>query len=124
MAMLPAVNAHSDGNVIVPDEPLSLVPGEKLRVTIERNRDADMYPARRRAGNAKGEVWMSPDFNPFANMSATLMNGDEWDEAVALHIDPLDRVPSDFVRQPGSGAGEIIMTEDFDHSPEGFKESE
>ena len=36
MAMLPVVNAHFDGTVIVADDPLSLVPGQKLRVTIEQ----------------------------------------------------------------------------------------
>ena len=30
-----AVNAHFDGKVIVPDEPLSLKPDQKLRISIE-----------------------------------------------------------------------------------------
>ena len=48
------------------------------------------------------------------------MIGDEWDESAALHIDPLDAVPADFVRRPGSGAGEITMADDFGETPEEF----
>lgn len=119
MSMLPTVNAHFDGTVIVPDEPLALNPGEKLRVTIERA-PAESGQPRRHAGNAKGMI--EQNFTPFASMTATLMNADEWDEGVALQIDSLDRVPSDFVRQPGSGVGEIEMADDFNETPEEFKE--
>lgn len=62
MSSLPIVNAHFDGNVIVPDEPLPLVPGEKLRVTIERELTG-YEKKRRQAGSARGQVWMSPDFD-------------------------------------------------------------
>ena len=96
--------AHFDGQVIVPDEPLPFAPGEKVRVTIERE-------------SVFGAV-----FTPFPDMTATLMNGDEWDESAAIHVDTLDRVPPDFVRQPGSGAGEIKMTEDFGDTPAEFEE--
>jgi hypothetical protein len=50
------------------------------------------------------------------------MNGETWDEKDALNIDPLDAVPADFVRKPGSGAGEIKMSDDFDETPDDFKE--
>lgn len=50
------------------------------------------------------------------------MNGVPFDERDALHIDPPDAVPADFVRQPGSGAGEIRMSDDFDETPDDFKE--
>ena len=40
------------------------------------------------------------------------------DESAALHIDPLDALPSDFVRRPGSAAGQISMTEDFNATPD------
>lgn len=119
MATLPTVNAHFDGTVIVPDEPLELAPGEKLRVTIERA-PAETEQPRLRAGSAKGMI--EHNFTPFASMTATLMNGDEWDEGAALHVDSLDRIPEDFVRQPGSGSGEIEMAVDFNDTPEDFKE--
>ncbi len=63
MAMLPAVNAHFDGNVIVPDEPLPLAPGEKLRVTIERASAESDVPRRSLRGIAKGMFEMGDDFN-------------------------------------------------------------
>jgi hypothetical protein len=31
-------------------------------------------------------------------------------------------VPSDFVRRPGSGAGEIRMADDFDETPHEFRD--
>jgi hypothetical protein len=50
------------------------------------------------------------------------MNGQEWDERQAIHVDPLEQVPPDFVRKPGSGAGEIKMAPDFDETPDDFKD--
>jgi hypothetical protein len=97
------LNAHFDGKTIVPDEPLSLAPNQKLRITIE--------PI------SEGSV-----FTPYTDASASLMNGEMWDEKDALNIDPLDAVPADFVRKPGSGAGEIKMSDDFDETPDDFKE--
>jgi hypothetical protein len=63
MSSLPIVNAHFDGQVIVPDQPLPLLPGEKLRVTIEREQLVEPKQERRQAGSARGQVWMSPDFD-------------------------------------------------------------
>ena len=31
-----ALNAHFDGKVLVPDEPLNLAPNERVRITIEK----------------------------------------------------------------------------------------
>lgn len=97
------LNAHFDGKVIVPDEPLSLPPNQKLRISIEP------------IGN--GHV-----FSPHADPTAALMMGEPLDERDALHIDPLDAVPADFVRRPGSGVGEIKIASDFDETPEDFKD--
>lgn len=57
------INAHFDGKVIVPDAPLPLSPGEKLRVTIERESAPELQTQRRKAGSARGQVWMSPNFD-------------------------------------------------------------
>lgn len=102
--MTTTILAHYDGQVIVPEQPLPLTPGEKVRVTIER------------------EPVFGTVFTPFPDMTATLMNGDEWDESTALQVDVLDRVPPGFIRQPGSGAGVIKMTEDFDQTPPEFED--
>jgi hypothetical protein len=61
-------------------------------------------------------------FTPYADSTAALMGGGAFDERDALHIDPLDAVPADFVRKPGSGAGEITMADDFDETPDDFKD--
>ncbi len=54
------------------------------------------------------------DFAPLVDIAATIMNGDDSDELAALHIDPLDAVPADFVRHAGSAAGQIKIADDFD----------
>ena len=56
------------------------------------------------------------------NLTASLMNSDQWDESAAFHIDPLDAVPADFVRRPGSAAGQIKMADDFEATPDGFED--
>lgn len=60
------INAHFDGKVIIPEAPLPLVPGEKLRVTIERAqivpRDGT-EPRPSLLGILAGKVWISDDFN-------------------------------------------------------------
>ncbi len=61
--MTTTILAHFDGQVIVPEEPLALAPGEKVRVTIERGINAKPTERRRQAGSARGQVWMSPDFD-------------------------------------------------------------
>ena len=101
-----ALNAHFDGKVLIPDEPLALPANQKVRIELE---PID-------AGQA------SIRFTPHADPTAALMNGVAFDERDALHIDPLDAVPVDFVRQPGSGAGEIKMSDDFDQMPDDFKD--
>ena len=61
--MTTIISAHFDGQVIVPEEPLLLTPGEKVRITIEREEAAQLPQSRRQAGSAQGQVWISPDFN-------------------------------------------------------------
>ena len=63
MAILPAVNAHFDGTVIVPDEPLPFAPGERLRVIIERATGESVGSRRSLRGIAKGMFEMRHDFN-------------------------------------------------------------
>ena len=101
------LNAHFDGKTIVPDEPVSFPTNQKLRITIEAI-DQAIEPA--------------AIFSPHADPVVALMVGDTFDERDALHIDPLFAVPADFVRQPGSGAGEIHLSDDFDETPDGFKD--
>ncbi len=98
-----ALKAHFDGKVIVPDEPLSLTPHQNLRIPVE-------------------PIESGCIFSPHADPTAALMNGVPLDERDALQIDPLDAVPADFVRQPGSGAGEIKMSADFDATPDDFQD--
>ncbi len=97
------IKAHFDGKVIVPDEPVSFAPNQKLRITVE--------PADR------GIV-----FSPHAESTVELMTGDPLNERDIVNPKPLDSVPSDFVRKPGSGAGEIKMSDDFDQTPSGFED--
>ena len=91
------IKAHFDGKSIVFDEPAHLVAGQAVTVIVE------------------------PGFSAVGDAMAPLMSG-ERDERDALQIDPLEQVPADFVRQPGSGAGEIKMADDFDETPDDFKE--
>jgi hypothetical protein len=101
-----ALNAHFDGKVLIPDEPLALPKNQKVRIELEPI-DAGQTSVR---------------FTPHADPTAALMNGEPYDERDALHIDPLDAVPAGFVRRPGSGAGEIKMSDDFDETPDDFKD--
>jgi len=57
------ISAHFDGRVIVPDEPLSLQPGEKVRVTIERDADSKSPQPRRQAGGLKGKIRLGERFD-------------------------------------------------------------
>ncbi len=61
------LNAHFDGKVIVPDEPLSLAPSQKIRISIEPiGPDAAQSGTKpkRVFGQQRGVVlYMAPDFN-------------------------------------------------------------
>ncbi len=59
------LNAHFDGKVIVPDEPLALKPNQKLRISIEPIESAPSAPIGKRVfGQQKGVVLhIAPDFN-------------------------------------------------------------
>ena len=95
------LNAHYDGKAIVPDEPLALAPNQKVRISVE-------------------PIGPNTGFTPHTDLTAALMTGDTWDERDALHIDPLDATPADFVRRPGSAAGQIQMSDDFNETPAEF----
>ncbi len=97
------LNAHFDGKTIVPDEPVSLQPNQKLRITIET-------------------ISEGSGFTPYVDLTTALMTGDGWDERDALHIDPLDATPADFVRRPGSAAGQIKIADDFNNTPDDFED--
>ena len=115
-----SLKAHFDGQSIVLDEPATLAVGQAVRVLVETACGEDTHPA-----TPPGESIQKNDdspFTPFADMTATLMNGDEWDESTALHIDPLQAIPADFVRRPGSAAGQIKMADDFNATPDDFQE--
>ena len=106
--------AHFDGTAIVLDEPATLAVGQEVRVVLrEQTQSAD--PAEVKD--------LSPDgFTPFASMNATFMNADEWDEGAALHVDSFEAVPDDFVRHPGTAAGQMKIADDFDETLEEFKD--
>ena len=57
-------------------------------------------------------------FSPHPDPMITLMTGDALDERDAVQIKPLDGIPPDFVRKPGSGAGQIKIAADFDATPQ------
>jgi hypothetical protein len=64
--MTTTILAHFDGHVIVPEEPLPLVPGEKVRVTIERESSMPAVATKPRPsllGILEGRVSISDDFN-------------------------------------------------------------
>lgn len=119
--MMSSIKGHFDGNTVVLDEPASLAVGQPVRVIVDSSLDENAdAPPRSLRGVAKGMFEQS--FTPHADPTAALMHGEPFDERNALDIDPLDAVPPDFVRQPGSGAGEIKMADDFDETPDEFKE--
>ncbi len=58
-------NAHFDGKVIVPDEPLALKPNQRVRIQVETI-DQPVLPgdAKRRLGLQRGVVqYIAADFN-------------------------------------------------------------
>lgn len=59
------LNAHFDGKVIVPDEPLALKPNQRVRIQVEPI-DQPVLPgdAKRRLGLQRGVVqYIAADFN-------------------------------------------------------------
>jgi len=56
------LNAHFDGKVFVPDEPVHLSRGQAVRVIVE-SPSPDTVVRKPLAGFAKGMIWMSDDFN-------------------------------------------------------------
>ena len=62
MMISQAMTAHFDGKVIVPDEPVHLPVGKRLRIVVEVEPSADA--PRRLLGTMKGTVeYMAPDFD-------------------------------------------------------------
>jgi hypothetical protein len=122
MPQVSSIKGHFDGRSVVLDEPASLEAGQAVRIVFDPAPALGPAPPSHgsRAGFAKGALEAA--FTPFVDMTATLMNGDTWDESAALHIDPLDAVAPDFVRRPGSAAGQIKTSDDFGDTPEEFEE--
>jgi hypothetical protein len=100
------LRGHFDGAAIVLDEPASLVVGQQVQVVV----------------GAIANVAVESRFSPHPDPMITLMTGDAIDERDAIRIKPLDRVPPNFVRQPGSAAGQVKIAEDFDAIPPEFKD--
>ncbi len=107
MTLKSSIKGHFDGRSIVLDEPASLVVGQEVRILVDPMPATDP---------------IQPAFTPLVDITGTLMNGDTWDESAVIHIDPLDAVPANFVRRPGSAAGQIEMADDFAATPAEFKE--
>lgn len=58
------LNAHFDGKVIVPDEPLALKPNQRLRIQIEPIDQPIPATSKRRLGLQRGTVvYIAADFN-------------------------------------------------------------
>lgn len=104
------IKGHFDGKAVVLDEPVALAIGQQVRVVVEP------------ASSKSSPLQVHSAFSPHRDSTAELMYGEAHDERDALHIDPLDAVPPDFIRQPGSGAGEIKIADDFDETPDDFKD--
>lgn len=103
-AVMVKFNGHFDGKVIVPDEPVALTANQRFRISVEPIEST------------------TSRFSPHADTTSSIMNeGDTWDESSALDIDPHDATPVDFVRRPGSAAGQIKMSEDFNNTPDDFE---
>ncbi len=117
MSQTTGIKGHFDGTSVVLDEPASLAVGQEVRIVVDTISSAN---AARTSVSGFAKGMLETTFTPFVDMTATLMNCDDWDEAAALHIDPLDRIPADFVRSPGSAAGQIKMADDFADTPEEF----
>jgi hypothetical protein len=57
-----AITANFDGKVFIPDRPVDLKPGQRLLIHIQPTQNSE--PTQIRAGSAKGEVTIAPDFDP------------------------------------------------------------
>lgn len=57
------IDAHFDGKAIVPDEPVSLPVGTKLKVSFEPAETSSAKHVIRRPGSARGQVKMAEDFD-------------------------------------------------------------
>jgi hypothetical protein len=60
------LNAHFDGKVLVPDEPLALKPNQRVRIQVEPIEQDDALPSKpkRQLGLQRGAVLdIAPDFN-------------------------------------------------------------
>jgi hypothetical protein len=61
------LNAHFDGKVIIPDEPLNLPPNQKLRISvepIEQPTQPTQPSSKRQLGLQRGAlIYISPDFD-------------------------------------------------------------
>ncbi|HRK31708.1 MAG TPA: hypothetical protein PLD59_11570 [Tepidisphaeraceae bacterium] len=97
------LNAHFDGKVIIADEPVALAPNQRIRVTVE-------------------PIDSCSSFAPHPDSTADLAAGDPLTERDITHVNLLDAVPPGFVRKPGSGAGEIVMSDDFNETPAGLED--
>lgn len=59
------LNAHFDGKVIVPDEPLALKPNQRVRIQVEPiDQPTPPSESKRRLGLQRGAVvYIAPDFD-------------------------------------------------------------
>jgi hypothetical protein len=58
------LNAHFDGKVIVPDEPLALKPNQRVRIQVEPIDEPARSETKRRLGLQRGAVsYIAPDFD-------------------------------------------------------------
>ena len=95
------LRAKYDGKVLIPAEPLDVPAGTELDLDGRIVGDATVE-AKRRAVMA---AWDGQD---------------EWE--LMRELERVDPIPPDFVRRPGSAAGQIEMSDDFNETPDDFKE--
>ena len=110
---MPPIKGHFDGTAVVLDERVTLAVGPAVQVGVVEARPL-------LAGFAAGMAELP--FTPHADPTTAWMTGGPPDERDAIQIDPLDRVPDDFVRQFGSGRGEVHIADDFDDTPDEFND--
>lgn len=106
-----SIKGHFDGHAVVLDEPASLAVGQAVTVTAVDSPADVQTPGAQKI-----------PFSPHVDPTTMLMNAEEWDERQAIDLDPLERVPLDLVRKPGSAAGQFQVPPDFDETPEDFKD--
>lgn len=100
---------HFDGKAIILDEPAALDVGQEVDIVLRKPVSADAATS--------AEAPFSPDYDP-----SLLPPGVEYNERDYVAAIEKKNATRKFERKLGIGKGEIWMADDFDETPEEFKE--